>query len=430
MSAPSPARVAPPGAAPGSSAPASTARSRLGFGPVVTLLSAGHFCSHFFQLLLPSLFPLLKPALGLSYAELGLAMTVLYATSGVMQTLAGFVVDRFGAVRVLIVGLMLLVSGVALVASLPGLPLLLLAAFVVGLGNSVFHPCDYALLGRLVTPARLGRAYALHAMASTLGYAAAPATMLALGSALPVSATLLWPCVVPLLVAAALLWQRGALEQVAHEPLPHPLPIDHGTQSTVLSRPVLSCFAFVAFAALPSVGTASFLAPTLAARFGTPLSVVALGVALQQTGSAFGNLLGGWLSDRGIAPLKLVLTGLMIAAVTLLVGGQWAQPAPVLVGLLGITGLAMGMTTPSRDVLVRRATQHQRAGRVFGFVYSGYDLGAALSPLLLALLLEAGATAWVVPVLMAGIVGMVVAALLTGTGEVRPMQASDQAAPA
>lgn len=410
--------------------PARIATVRIRFGPVVALLSAGHFCSHFFQLLLPSLFPLLKPALGLSYAELGLAVTVLYATSGVTQTLAGFVVDRFGAVRVLIGGLMLLVSGVALVASLPGLPLLLLAAFVVGLGNSVFHPCDYALLGRLVAPARLGRAYALHAMAGTLGYAAAPATMLALGSSLPVSATLLWPCAVPLLVAAALLWQRRALERGAHGPSPRPIPVEPNVPSSVLSRPVLSCFAFVAFAALPSVGTASFLAPTLAARFGTPLSVVALGVTLQQTGSAFGNLLGGWLSDRGIAPLKLVLAGLVVAATTLLIGGQWAQPAPLLVSLLGMTGLAMGMTTPSRDVLVRRATQHQRAGRVFGFVYSGYDLGAALSPLLLAPLLEAGATVWVVPVLMAGIVGMVMAALLTGTGEAPSIQAAAQADPA
>ena len=60
---------------------------------VIGLVGLGHGTSHFFHLLLAPLFPWLKDAFGLSYAELGLLMTVFFIVSGVGQALAGFVVD-------------------------------------------------------------------------------------------------------------------------------------------------------------------------------------------------------------------------------------------------------------------------------------------------------------------------------------------------
>ena len=74
---------------------------------IIGLVGSAHFFSHFFQLALPPLFPVLKDALGVPYVALGFMMSVMYAASGVGQTVSGFLVDRFGAARVLVVGMTL-----------------------------------------------------------------------------------------------------------------------------------------------------------------------------------------------------------------------------------------------------------------------------------------------------------------------------------
>ena len=63
---------------------------------VVGWVGTAHGISHFFQMMLPPLFPVMKDAFGLSYAELGLVTGVFFGVSGVMQTAAGFAVDRYG----------------------------------------------------------------------------------------------------------------------------------------------------------------------------------------------------------------------------------------------------------------------------------------------------------------------------------------------
>jgi MFS family permease len=55
-----------------------------------------------------------------------------------------------------------------------------------------------------------------------------------------------------------------------------------------------------------------------------------------------------------------------------------------------LAGLAIGVVQPSRDMLVRAATPPGASGKVFGFVYSGLDLGSALTPLLFGWLLDRG----------------------------------------
>ncbi|MEK9963794.1 MAG: MFS transporter, partial [Betaproteobacteria bacterium] len=141
---------------------------------IIGLIGLGHGTSHFFHLILPPLFPWIKLEFGLSNAELGLLMTAFFVVSGLGQILAGFVVDRFGAVSSIIAGLGL--SGIASI----GFSLsdtygsLLVCAAIAGLGNSVFHPADYSLLNKKVNPARLGHAYSVHGISGALGWAAAP----------------------------------------------------------------------------------------------------------------------------------------------------------------------------------------------------------------------------------------------------------------
>ena len=86
---------------------------------VIGLIASAHSLSHFYQLCIPVLFPLIKADLGVSYAELGAATALYYVVSGLCQTLAGFAVDRFGARRALLAGLALCSAGMLLAGLAP-----------------------------------------------------------------------------------------------------------------------------------------------------------------------------------------------------------------------------------------------------------------------------------------------------------------------
>src|SRR5688572_27133231 len=141
---------------------------------VIGLVGLAHGTSHFFHLALAPLFPWLKDAFSVSYAELGLLMSVFFIVSGIGQALAGFVVDRLGAFPVLLGGILLLaLSAVGLAAS-QNYAMLVFFAALAGLGNCVFHPADFTLLNRRVSVARLGHAFSVHGLSGTAGWATAP----------------------------------------------------------------------------------------------------------------------------------------------------------------------------------------------------------------------------------------------------------------
>ena len=150
---------------------------------VVALVSAAHFFSHFYMLLLPPLFPLMREDFGVGFAELGFAITVYSLTTGLTQAPVGFLVDRFGARGILIAGLMVESVAVILIGLFPGYSMLLLLMILSGLGNAVFHPADYAILNARVAPQRIGRAFSIHTFSGLLGAAIAPPLVVALAAA-------------------------------------------------------------------------------------------------------------------------------------------------------------------------------------------------------------------------------------------------------
>src|SRR5438034_2948320 len=141
---------------------------------IIGLIGSAHCLSHFFQLVLPPLFPLLKAEFDVSYTTLGALVSVFYVASGLCQFGAGFGVDRFGARPVLLGGIGLLTGGALVAGLVPGIYWLFPLAAVMGLGNGVFHPADFAVLNANVNPRRLGHAYSTHGIGGSLGYAVAP----------------------------------------------------------------------------------------------------------------------------------------------------------------------------------------------------------------------------------------------------------------
>ena len=106
-------------------------------------------------------------------------------------------------------------------------------------------------------------------------------------------------------------------------------------------------------------------------------------------GSAGGTMVGGVLADRSGRHQRIIIGGLALAAVLLVLIGRVELPTPVLLAAVALAGALAGMTTPSRDMLVRAAAPPGASGKVFGFVYSGLDLGSTLTPTLVGSLLDA-----------------------------------------
>jgi FSR family fosmidomycin resistance protein-like MFS transporter len=99
---------------------------------------------------------------------------------------------------------------------------------------------------------------------------------------------------------------------------------------------------------------------------------------------------GGFLADRTDKHHRVAMSGLaVVAAVMLFIAGS-SSLGEEAVPLLFAAGFAGGITAPSRDVLIRRAAAGKGAGTgsVFGFVYSGLDLGSSLGPLVFGALVD------------------------------------------
>src|SRR3954469_9354522 len=157
--------------------------SRAGDARVMSLVGSAHATSHFFHLVIPSLFPWLMGDFGLNFTRAGSLDAAFFIVSGVGQALAGFVVDRYGAQATLFVGLALLAISALVLASAHGYPALVLASMIAGAGNAVFHPADFTVLNHSVSPGRLGHAFSAHGVAGNVGWALAPLFMAGVAAA-------------------------------------------------------------------------------------------------------------------------------------------------------------------------------------------------------------------------------------------------------
>jgi MFS family permease len=373
--------------------PAPTDRS--GFAPglrndvrVIGLIASAHFFSHFFQLTLPPLFPLLKEVWGVPYVALGLAMSVFYGASGVGQPLSGFLVDRVGAHRVLLGGMALFSASIALAGLVPAYWLLLPVALLAGLGNSVFHPADYSILNGAVDPRRIGRGYSVHAISGNLGWAVAPSVVVGLTAHFGWRVALVTVGAAGLAVVSVLATQLRAF--VGGPAAERPRSTTRREVRLLLTAPILSAFAYFALIATALIGLQTFGVATLMRIYDTPLALATHALTAFLVGGASGILAGGLLADRTHRHDVVAVAGLVTAAGFMMLLATGAVAPALLPIILGVTGFCHGATGPSRDMLVRSATPPGASGKVFGFVYSGLDLGSCLTPLAFGWLLDHG----------------------------------------
>ena len=357
---------------------------------VMTLVGLAHYMSHVMQLALPPLFPILHDDFGVGFTELGLIVTLFYVASGLGQAAAGILVDRYGGQRLLVAGLTMLALAIALAGTVASYWMLLPLALIAGLGNSVFHPADLSILSHRVSESRLGRAYATHSIAGTLGYATAPVLITALAAFGNWRLALGIVGIAGLCVALALYLGRARL---IYAPGLAARPAEAGERQprylqVVGSPVVLMAFAYFAMTAFAGSGLQTFSITALVSGYGVALKIATLGLTFYLVGSAGGMVLGGFLADRTRHHYRVAMGGMAIAATLMLLLSAIAGHALIVVPLMMLAGMANGITAPSRDVLIRRAAAGAGMGSVFGFVYSGFDLGSSTAPLLFGALLD------------------------------------------
>ena len=367
---------------------------------VISLVGFAHGTSHFFHFVMPPLFPWLRGDFGLNFTQVGSAMTIFFVVSGVGQALAGFVVDRFGALRVLCGGVALLSAGGFALAMAASFPMVLAAAAIAGLGNCVFHPADYTILNRRVSAARLGHAFSVHGLTGSLGWAAAPVFVIALAQAFGWRTAAAGAAVVGLLALAFLFANRALLDDTElHAP---EAPRRSGGSFAFLGVGVVwMCFAFFLVAVMAFGGLQNFGPPVLQRLYGITLALATSGLTAYLLGSAAGVAAGGFFASKGERQERLVAAALGAAALCSIGLASGAAPAWSLVALMGMMGFGVGFSGPSRDILVRRAATSTFGsgayGRIYGFVYSGIDTGLAIAPIVFGLFMDAaryGAVLW------------------------------------
>jgi len=354
------------------------------------LIGNGHFLSHFYVLCLPPMFLAWQSAFNVSFAELGMTVMLMSGTTALLQTPVGFMVDRYGARYFLIGGALLMSLSIAAMGMATSFWQILLLAITSGMGNSVIHPSDYAILSGSVDKDRMGRAFALHTFSGNLGFASGPPVTALLMATIGWRHALLTVGLIGVPVVISIILQSRILrDQVRLEP-------KHGGVALtgwqlLSSRTMLLFFLFFMFGAMAGGGVQAWLVTVLHTVKGIELGIAATALTAYMVGSTAGVLVGGWIADslkQHILTWVVALTTL--SAMTILAINWLPLPALAIIAAAFTSGLALGASRTPRDVMLKDAAPPGQIGKVFGFVSAGLPLGSAITPVPFGFLIDHG----------------------------------------
>ena len=402
------------------------AAGRRGSARAVAVVSSAHFTSHFYLLLLPPLFPLLREVYGVGYTELGFAISVFSIVTACTQAPVGFAVDRYGARRILAAGLLLEGAAFVAIGLTPFYGALVVLMAVAGLANAVYHPADYSLLNASVDPRRMGRAFSFHTSAGMLGNAVAPVTMVSLMAIMDWRVALTLCGGVGIVVGMLVIFNARVLKD-------RPSGGDGagagaGAAATgatgirlLMSAPILLGTLFFFGMSVAGYGIQSFSVSALHLLHDAPIAEATTVLTAYLFASPVGVLAGGWVADRirrrhdAFAALCIVMVAVCIGVVA-----AFRPPLASIAAIFVVAGFFSGMVAPSRDMLIRSMTPPGEIAKVFGFVSTGFNLGGIVAPVMFGFLLDRsdpGSVFWVVSLVS---LATVLTVLTTGRARQRP----------
>ena len=389
---------------------------------ILSLVCSGHFFSHYLTLALPPLIPFWREDFGLSYTQLGFVLTLYAAGTGITQIPMGFLVDRIGALPVVVSGLVILCCAMIGIGLVEDPSMLLVLAMLGGAANGVFHPANYVIMAKAIKPERLGRSFAVHTFSGYIGSALAPVTIVFLSVSFDWRIALMVTAGLGLVAAVAMvLGLGGSRNDVALAPRRRAEAGSdtegHGAAPLrfFFSAPVLKLFLFFVLTSATMNGMLSFSVTTLATLFETPLVAASAALTAFLFASSFGILAGGVLADVTTRHDFVAAWAFALTAVIIALAGSVSLPAVLLIGLFALAGLCQGVIRPARDMMVHAIAPKGATGRMFGFVTTGITVGSALTPLALGWLVDQGQARWVFWLISLGMILALGTVLSAGT---------------
>ena len=365
---------------------------------IIGLVGLAHATSHFSHLLLAPLFPLFMRDFGLSFSDVGLLVSLFFVISGTGQALSGFLVDRVGARPVLFAAIACFLVASLVASQANGYQGLMWVAALAGLGNAPFHPADFTILNQRVSAPRLGHAFSAHGLTGNLGWALAPALLVGVTALADWRTAYLAAAVMYAAVLAVLFWHRGKLLTTVVARRVEGVPVE-GALAYLKLPVVWWCFSFFLLSTMTLAVVQSFAPSILKSLYGIGVEAATLTISAYMLAGALGMLVGGFVAAFGQQNARFtsdrVVAWCMSAGALLLLlcASGWLGATGTMVALAA-TGFAVGIGGPSRDMMIKKATPKGATGRVYGMVYSGLDVGFALSPLVFGFFMDRGWYAW------------------------------------
>jgi FSR family fosmidomycin resistance protein-like MFS transporter len=373
-----------------------TARVRPGANrtvvPVLVAISFSHLLNDLIQSLIPALYPFLKESFRLDFGQIGLITLTFQLTASLLQPLVGLYTDRRASPFSLVIGMGFSLLGLILLSQAVTYPMLLLAAALVGVGSSVFHP-ESSRVARMASGGRHGLAQSVFQVGGNAGSAVGP--LLAAFIVVPRGqSSIAWFSLVALIAMVVLfrvgMWYRGRVVAVTLKPPPPALGAALPRKKVILAVAILTALVFSK--QIYTVSLSSYFTFYLIDRFQVSVQAAQIYLFVFLGSLAAGTLIGGplgdwigrkyviWGSIVGVLPFTLALpyanlfwTGVLVVLIGLILASAFSailvfaqELVPGRVGLIAglFFGLSFGLGGVGAAVLGEIADRTS-----IGFVY-------------------------------------------------------------
>ncbi len=347
---------------------------------ILVALSFSHLLNDMIQSLIPAMYPILKESFRLNFSQIGLITLTFQLTASLLQPVVGLYTDRYPKPYSLAIGMGFTLVGLLLLSVAASFPMILVAAGLVGMGSSVFHP-ESSRMARAASGGRHGLAQSLFQVGGNAGSAIGP--LLAAFIVVPRGqASIAWFSIAAILAITVLFqvgrWYRGHLSnRRAHSrPGAEDGPPGLSRGRVAFSIGILMCLVFSKYIYLVSLS--SYYTFYLIDKFALSVPAAQIYLFIFLGAVAVGTVIGGPIGDRfgykfviwgsilGVLPFTLILpsanlfwTGLLTVPIGLILASAFSAIMVYAQELL-----------PGRVGLV--------AGLFFGFAFGVAGLGAAV----------------------------------------------------
>ena len=346
---------------------------------ILGAISFSHFLNDMLQSLILAIYPVLKATFALSFTQIGLITLTYQITASLLQPLIGFYTDHYPKPYSLAMGMGCTLTGVMFLALAPSYEMVLIAAAMVGIGSSIFHP-ESSRVARMASGGRYGLAQSIFQVGGNAGTAMGP--LLAAWIVIPRGrGSLAWFSVVPLLAAFVLLrvggWYKRRLSQRKKRAKSTELVQGALPGRTVAGAMiVLLILIFSKFFYLVSLS--SYYTFYLMGKFHLSVQSAQIHLFIYLFAVAVGTVIGGPIGDRigrkrviwasilGVAPFTLILPYASLA---------WNAPLTFIIGLI-LASAFSAILVFAQELMPGKVGMV--SGLFFGLAFGMAGIGAAV----------------------------------------------------